>query len=135
VADDSGARLESARESGLPVAGGGGPSAGSGGEARALESNGDERTSGAALAGSERYGDSVVEREREEGKGEGSERGGATRHGGAMGPGPDWWMAPGSSPSMALEGDVRHARVPVGQSGGERELAGGPRHSAGRRCR
>jgi hypothetical protein len=37
VADDGGARPESARESGLPVAGGGGPGAGSGWEARALE--------------------------------------------------------------------------------------------------
>jgi hypothetical protein len=37
VADDGGARPESTRESGLPVARGGGPGAGSGGEARALE--------------------------------------------------------------------------------------------------
>jgi hypothetical protein len=37
VADGGGARPESTRESGLPVAGGGGPGAGSGGEARALE--------------------------------------------------------------------------------------------------
>jgi hypothetical protein len=40
VADDGGARLESTRESGLPVAGGGGTGAGSGGEARALERRG-----------------------------------------------------------------------------------------------
>jgi hypothetical protein len=37
VADGGGAQPESARERGLPVAGGGGPGAGSGGEARALE--------------------------------------------------------------------------------------------------
>jgi hypothetical protein len=41
------ARLESTRESGLPMAGGSGPGAGSGGEARALERrSGDGRTSG-----------------------------------------------------------------------------------------
>jgi hypothetical protein len=38
--DGGGARLESARESGLPVAGGGGLGVGSGGEARALERRG-----------------------------------------------------------------------------------------------
>jgi hypothetical protein len=37
VAEGGGARPESTRESGLPVAGGGGPGAGSGGETRALE--------------------------------------------------------------------------------------------------
>jgi hypothetical protein len=37
VADGDGARPKSARERGLPVAGGGGPGAGSGGESRALE--------------------------------------------------------------------------------------------------
>jgi hypothetical protein len=37
VADDGGAQPESARERGLPVAGGGGPGAGSGGEAWAFE--------------------------------------------------------------------------------------------------
>jgi hypothetical protein len=37
VADGGGARPESTRESGLPVAGGGGLGAGSGGEARALK--------------------------------------------------------------------------------------------------
>jgi hypothetical protein len=40
VVDGGGARPISARESGLPVAGGGGPGAGSGGEARALERRG-----------------------------------------------------------------------------------------------
>jgi hypothetical protein len=40
VADGSGARPESMREKGLPVARGGGPGAGSGGEARALERRG-----------------------------------------------------------------------------------------------
>jgi hypothetical protein len=57
--------------------------------------------------------------------------GGATRRGGAVGPGPDRWTVPGSSPRAALTGEVRRARVPVGQSEGERELTGGPRHSAG----
>jgi hypothetical protein len=37
VADGGGARPESVRERGLRVVGGGGPGAGSGGEARALE--------------------------------------------------------------------------------------------------
>jgi hypothetical protein len=40
VADGGGARSESTRESGLQVAGGSGPGAGSGGEARALERRG-----------------------------------------------------------------------------------------------
>jgi hypothetical protein len=40
AADNGGARPESVRESGLPMAGGGGPGAGSGGEARALERRG-----------------------------------------------------------------------------------------------
>jgi hypothetical protein len=40
VADDGGARPESVREKGLPVAGGSGLGAGSGGEARALERRG-----------------------------------------------------------------------------------------------
>jgi hypothetical protein len=40
VADGGGARPESARESGLPVAGGSGPGAGSGGEAQALKRRG-----------------------------------------------------------------------------------------------
>jgi hypothetical protein len=43
VVDGGGARPKSARESGLPVAGGGGPGAGSGGEARALERGGRSR--------------------------------------------------------------------------------------------
>jgi hypothetical protein len=62
-------------------------------------------------------------------------RGGATRRGGAMGPGPDRRTAPGSGPSVELAGDVRRASVPTGQNGGERHLTGGPLHSAGRRCR
>jgi hypothetical protein len=40
VTDGGGAWPESVRESGLPVAGGGGLGAGSGGEARALERRG-----------------------------------------------------------------------------------------------
>jgi hypothetical protein len=40
VADGGGARPESASERGLPVVGGGGPGAGSGGDAQALERRG-----------------------------------------------------------------------------------------------
>jgi hypothetical protein len=101
-----------------------------------LERSGDGRTSGAARVGNERLGGSATEG-KEEGKGGGPGRGGggATRRGGAMGPGPDRRTAPGSGPSAALVGNVRHARVLAGQSGGERRLMGGPRHSVGRWCR
>jgi hypothetical protein len=93
VADGGGARPESAREIELPVAGGGGSGVGSGGEAQALEKRGrrgvemggqveqhERRVSGSAAARL---------RGKEEGKGGGLGVGGATRHGGAMGPSPD----------------------------------------------
>jgi hypothetical protein len=71
-----------------------------------------------AQARSERLGDSATEG-KEEGKRWGSRAwgGGATRRGGAMGPGPDRRSSPGSGPSAALMDDVRRPRVPAGQSG------------------
>jgi hypothetical protein len=57
VADGGGARPESTRESGLSVAGGGGPGAGSGGEARALE-----RRSRRGVETGERVGAIALER-------------------------------------------------------------------------
>jgi hypothetical protein len=92
VADGGGARPESMRERGLPVVAGGGPGAGSGGEAWSLEGRG-RRGVGMggrvnARAGSERLGGSAAEA-KEEGKRGGPGRGGATRRGGAVGPDPD----------------------------------------------
>jgi hypothetical protein len=46
--------------------------------------------------------------------------GGATRRGGAVGPGPDRWTAPGSGTSAALTGDVHHARACRPDRAGER---------------
>jgi hypothetical protein len=94
------------------------------------EMSGDRGTSGAARARSERLRGSAAEG-KEEGKSGVPGCGGATRRGGAMGLGPDWRTAPDSGLSEALTGDVRCARVPAGQSEGERRLTGGPRHSAG----
>jgi hypothetical protein len=74
------------------------------------EKSGDGRTSGAARAGSERLSGSATVG-KGEGKGGGPGRGGATRSGDAVGPSPDRRTAPGSGPSAALVGDVRHARV------------------------
>jgi hypothetical protein len=115
VADGGGARPESARERGLPVAGGGGPSAGSGGEARALERRGrrgvetggrvEQRERGASGSAAAR------QRGKEREKVGGSGRGGAMRRGGALGPSPDWRTTPGSGPSTMLAGDVRRARA------------------------
>jgi hypothetical protein len=135
VADGGDARPESTRERGLPVAGGGGPGAGSSGEAWALERRSWRGVgTGGRVEQRERLGGSATEG-KEEGKGGGPRHGGATRRGGAMGPGLDRRTAPGSGPSAALVGNVRHARVLAGQSGGERRLMGGPRHSVGRWCR
>jgi hypothetical protein len=54
----------------------------------------------------------ATERERKErGKGGGPGRGGATRRGSAMGPGPDQRVSPGSGPSAALAGDGRRTRA------------------------
>jgi hypothetical protein len=112
VADGGGARPESARESGLPVAGGGGPGAGSGGEAWALERRGRRGVeTGGQVEQREWLGGSAAE-EKRGGKGEG-----ATRRGGVVGPGPDRWMAPSSGLIVALAGDVRRACV----AGGNRE--------------
>jgi hypothetical protein len=114
VVDDGGAQPESGRERGLPVVAGGGPGAGSGGEARALERRGRRGvgTGGRvdARAGSERLGGSTAEG-KEEGKGGGPGCGGATRRGGAVGPGPDRRSSPGSGPSATLADDVHRART------------------------
>jgi hypothetical protein len=89
VADGGGARPESARETGLPVAEGGGPCAGSGGEARALERRGRRGVGmGGRVEQRERgASDSTAARQRgkrrEKVGGLGS--GGATRRRGAVG--------------------------------------------------
>jgi hypothetical protein len=111
VADDGGARLESTRESGLLVAGGGGTGAGSSGEARALEGRGrgGAETGGRVEQRERGASGSVAARQRgkEEGKG-----------GGAVGPDPDWRTAPGSGPSVALAGDVRRVCIASGNREG-----------------
>jgi hypothetical protein len=115
VADGGGARPESARERGLPVARGGGPGAGSGGEARALERRSrrgvgtrervEQRERGASGSAAAR------QRGKRREKGGGPRRGGATRRGGAMGPGTDRQASPDSGPSAVLTDDVHHARA------------------------
>jgi hypothetical protein len=50
----------------------------------------------------------------------GSGRGGATRRGGAVGPGPDRRTAPSSGPSAALAGDVRRTQACRRDRAGER---------------
>jgi hypothetical protein len=95
VADGGGARPESTRESGLTVAGGGGTSAGSDGEARALE-----RRSRRGVETGERVGTVVGVAERGKKSG-GSSRRSATRRGMAS-----WGLAP--------TGGRRHDRVPAG---------------------
>jgi hypothetical protein len=115
LADGGGARPKSARERGLPVAGGGGPGAGSDGEARALEKRGrrgvgtgervEQRERGASSSAA------VRQRGRKRGESGGPGCGGATRRGGAVGPSPDRRTALGSGPSAALAGDVRRART------------------------
>jgi hypothetical protein len=108
VADGGGARLESTRESGLPVAGGGGLGAGSDGEARALERRGQRGVETGGLVEQREPGASGLAAAQQRGEEEGKAVG-ATRHGGAMGPGPDRRTVPGSGLSAALEGDVRRA--------------------------
>jgi hypothetical protein len=68
------------------------------------ERSGNGGTSGAARAGSERLDGSTAE---------GKEKGrrGGPRRGGAVGPGPDQRMVPGSGPSTALMDDVRRTRT------------------------
>jgi hypothetical protein len=140
VADDGGARPESVRERGLPVAGGGGPGAGSGGEAWALERRGrrglgtgervEQRERGASGSAAARQRGKRREKVGSPG------RGGATRCGGVVGPGPDRRTASDNSVSAALVGDVRRARAcRPDRAGRERELTGGPRHGVGRWCR
>jgi hypothetical protein len=74
-------------------------------------------SSGAREKGSERSGDGRMsrrasgERAARRQRSRGEKGGGATRHGGAVGPGPDRQTALGSGPSAALAGDVRRARV------------------------
>jgi hypothetical protein len=115
VADGGGARPESVRERGLPVAGGGGPSAGSSGEARALERRGRRGVgTGGRVEQRERGASgSATARQRGKKRGEmgGPRRGSATRRGGAMGPSPDRRTAPSSGPSMVLADYVRRARA------------------------
>jgi hypothetical protein len=118
VADDGGARPVSARERGLLVAGGDGLGAGSGGEARALE-----RRSQRGVGMGERVeqreqgaSGSAAARQREKGR----EKVGVPGVGVPCGARVLWGLAPtgGRRPDRA-----------------RRELTGGPRHSAGRRCR
>jgi hypothetical protein len=123
VADDGGARPESARERGLPVAGGGGPGAGSGGEARALERSRSGLGTGGRVEHRE-WGASGLVATRQRGKRR--EKVGVPGVGAPRGVGVPWGLAPPREP---------RARVPAGQSGGERGLMGGPRHNAGRQCR
>jgi hypothetical protein len=124
VADGGGAQPESARERGLPVAREGGPSAGSGGEARALERR-NQRGVGMGVRVEQRErGESGSAAARQRGKRREKVGvpgvGGATRRRGAVGPGPDWRTAPDSGPSAALTGDVRRARACRPDRAGER---------------
>jgi hypothetical protein len=112
VADGGGARPESTRESGLPVAGGGGPGAGSDGEARALK-----RRSRRGVETGERVGAVALERRGREGK---KREGGVqlrkchVARDGVVGPGPDWRVAPRPCPSRPRPGcDARGRRVAV----------------------
>jgi hypothetical protein len=76
------------------------------------------------------------DREGKRGKRWGSGCGGATRRGGCRGAWPRPVDGARQRPKRGARGRcVSRARVPAGQSGAERELTGGPRHSAGRRCR
>jgi hypothetical protein len=121
------------------MAGGGGPGAGSDGEARALERKSRRGVGMGERVEQREWGASGSAAARQRGKREkmgGPGRGGARRRGGAVGPGPDQRTLPDSGPSAALTGDVRRARVRASRTErGERELTGEPRHSAGRRCR
>jgi hypothetical protein len=67
-------------------------------------------TSEAERVGSKRLGGSTAEG-KEKGRKGGPGRGGAMWRGGAVEPGPDRRTVPGSGPSAALAGDVRHARA------------------------
>jgi hypothetical protein len=111
VADGGGARPESTRERGMPVAGGSGPGVGNGGESRALE-----RRSRSVVGMGGRVDAVTLERHgrrrsREGKKREGEKVGVPHGTGGAVGPGLDWRASPGSGPSVALAGDVRRVRA------------------------
>jgi hypothetical protein len=106
VADGVGARSESTRESGLPVAGGGGPGAGSGGEARVLERRSrrgvetGERVGAVALEWCDRRCDR--EEKKREGGGPAAEvRRGAGRRRGA------WPRSVGSTPTVSRSAVTR----------------------------
>jgi hypothetical protein len=100
VADSVGARSESTRESGLPVAGGGGPGAGSGGEARVLE-----RRSRRGVETGERVGAVALER-----RGRRCDREGKKREGGASLFGQRRAGADRAGPGGSESGEARVAR-------------------------
>jgi hypothetical protein len=92
VADSGGARPESVRESGLPVAGGNGPGAGSGGEARALERRGRRGVETGGRVEQRERGASGSAAVRQRGKEEG--KGGGPGVGVPRGAGVPWGLAP-----------------------------------------
>jgi hypothetical protein len=96
--------------------------------------SGDGMTSGSSESGGERLDGSAAEGKRG-GKRVGVRAWGCHMARGRRGAWPRPAGGTGSSPSVARAGDVRRARVPAGNREGERRLTGGPRHSAGRRCR
>jgi hypothetical protein len=140
VANGCGARSESVRERGLPVAGGGGPGAGSGGEARALERRCRRGVETGGRVEQRERGASDSAAARQMGK-ERREKVGVRAWGchaarGCRGV----WPRPADGARQWPERSTHGRRAPrvrvfAGQSGGERRLTGGPRHSAGRRCR
>jgi hypothetical protein len=134
VADGSGARPESARESGLPVAGGSGPGAGSGEEARALERTGQRGVEMGGRVEQHERGASGSAATRQRGKEVG--KGGGPGVGVARGAGVPWGLAPTGvrrpAAARAWRGQATcaaHARAGRTERG-ERELTDRPRHSA-----
>jgi hypothetical protein len=107
-ADDGGARPESARESGLSVAGGGGLGAGSGGEARALERRGQRGVKTGGRVEQRERGVSGSAAARQRGKEEG--KGGGLGVGVPRGVGVQWGLAStgGRRPAVAR---ARRSRV------------------------
>jgi hypothetical protein len=144
VADGGGARPKSARESGLPVAGGGGPGAGSGGEARALERRGPRgvETGGRVEQRERGASGSVAARQR----GKRREKMGVPGVGVPRGAGVPWGLAPtgGRRPTTARRvgrgtvtggGAADRWDRPVSGHGGERGRAwAGPRRKRGGRA-
>jgi hypothetical protein len=92
VADGGGAQPESARESGLSVAGGSGPGAGSGGEARALERRSRRGVETGERVEQRKRGASGSAAARQRGKEEG--KGGGPGVGVPRGAGVSWGLAP-----------------------------------------